>query len=166
MSHDLLIHAVVEKNERACILSRRFIDDDDDDEKEDEEEEEEALNQIVISFRESHNSASHLSLHTIEIDWSKAKKTRKINRLLSFLLRAYGCDKTRRITLEIYVHQWSIPIGDTNHLEIENSRGSGRGWPVFTLVEAHLSSPSRWDGRKRKEEEAEDKTIMINCCQH
>jgi hypothetical protein len=57
MSHDLLIHAVVDKTERACILSCRSVDDRNEEE---EEEEEEALNQLVISFRESHNSASHL----------------------------------------------------------------------------------------------------------
>ncbi len=57
MSHDLLIHAVVDKTERACILSCRSIDDRN--EEEEEEEEEEALNQLVISFRESHNSASY-----------------------------------------------------------------------------------------------------------
>jgi hypothetical protein len=55
MSHDLLIQAVVDKTERACILSRRSIDV----RNEEEEEEEEALNQLVISFWESHNSASY-----------------------------------------------------------------------------------------------------------
>ena len=60
MSHDLLIHAVVDKTERACILSRRSIDDrNEEGEEEEEEVQEEALNQLVISFRESHNSASY-----------------------------------------------------------------------------------------------------------
>jgi hypothetical protein len=43
MSHDLLIHAVVTKTERACILSRRSIDDRNEEQVE-KEEEEEALN--------------------------------------------------------------------------------------------------------------------------
>jgi hypothetical protein len=54
-----------------CILSRRSIDDGNEQEEEEEEEEgpeeEEALNQLVISFRESHNSASYLSLHGIKL---------------------------------------------------------------------------------------------------
>ena len=72
MSHDLLIHAVVDKTERACIFSRRWErrkktgrKEIERGEKEGEEEEEEALNQFVISFRESHNSASYHSFGTV-----------------------------------------------------------------------------------------------------
>jgi hypothetical protein len=85
MSHDLLIHAVVDKTERACILSGRSIDDrnnNDDDEEEEEEGEEEALNQLVISFRESHNSASYPLLHGIELCSDNAKKRREKSILL------------------------------------------------------------------------------------
>lgn len=69
MSHDLLIHAVVDKTGRACILSRRFVND---------RNEEEALNQLVISFEESHNSASYLPF-TPPITMLKQQKKRKIN---------------------------------------------------------------------------------------
>jgi hypothetical protein len=71
-----------------CILSRRSIDDGNEQEEEEEEgsEEEEALNQLVISFRESHNSASYLSLHGIKLHRDKANKKRKINRPLSLSL--------------------------------------------------------------------------------
>ena len=48
MSHDLLIHAVVDKIERACILSTSSMADRD----EGKEEEREALHQLIISFRE------------------------------------------------------------------------------------------------------------------
>ena len=75
MSHDLLIHAVVDKTERACIFSRRWerkkktgrkeIEKGEKEGEEEEEEEEEALNQFVISFRESHNSASYHSFGTV-----------------------------------------------------------------------------------------------------
>jgi hypothetical protein len=76
MSHDLLIHAVVDKTERACILSRRSIDD--------RNEEEEALNQLVISFRESHNSASYppFARHRTVLRQCK-KKDREKNQSIS-----------------------------------------------------------------------------------
>ena len=48
------------------------------------EEEEEALNQLVISFRESYNSASQLSSHGIEFVYGRTKQKRQINRLLAF----------------------------------------------------------------------------------
>ena len=53
---------LIRASERVSFL------DDGNEEEEEEEEEEEALNQIVISFRESHNSAPHLSLPSRELD--------------------------------------------------------------------------------------------------
>jgi hypothetical protein len=84
MSHDLLIHAVVDKTERACILSHRSIDDRNEEEEKEEVVQEEALNQLVISFRESHNSASYppFARHRTVLRQHRKKRREKSTHLI------------------------------------------------------------------------------------
>jgi len=122
-----------------------------------EDGEEEALNQLIISFAESHNSASYLSFarhrdsdktRAQEEEKSEEENNQSYSSVSISFLHSTDC---RRVIFEMYVHQWTTPqiLGNV---------------VLHSLQIVQVIIPKKRRRRRRRRRERQGLAVNFNSC--